>query len=52
MNLDVQETQQRMNLAEALKYSLIVISSLPILAIYPFFQRFFIKGIMIGSVKG
>jgi|SRR5690554_1338532 len=39
-------------LAQSLKYSTIVISSLPILFIYPFFQRYFEKGMMIGSVKG
>lgn len=35
-----------------IKYSLIVISSVPILVIYPFLQRFFQKGVMIGAVKG
>jgi multiple sugar transport system permease protein/putative aldouronate transport system permease protein len=39
-------------MAELMKYSLIVISSAPIIAIYPFIQRFFIKGVMIGSLKG
>ena len=39
-------------LADLLKYSLIVISSAPILCIYPFFQKYFVKGIMIGSIKG
>ncbi len=39
-------------LSEILKYALIVVSSLPIIALYPFIQRFFIKGIMIGSIKG
>jgi multiple sugar transport system permease protein/putative aldouronate transport system permease protein len=39
-------------LADLLKYSLIVISSAPILCIYPFFQKYFVKGIMIGSLKG
>lgn len=35
-----------------LKYSLIVVSSVPIISIYPFLQRFFKKGVMIGAVKG
>jgi multiple sugar transport system permease protein/putative aldouronate transport system permease protein len=39
-------------LADLLKYSLIVISSAPILCIYPFFQQYFVKGVMVGSVKG
>ena len=41
--------QQR---AELLKYSLIVISSVPMMLIYPFVQKFFVKGVMVGSVKG
>jgi multiple sugar transport system permease protein/putative aldouronate transport system permease protein len=39
-------------LADLLKYSLIVIASAPILCIYPFFQKYFVKGVMIGSIKG
>lgn len=39
-------------LADLLKYSLIVISSAPILCIYPFFQKYFVRGVMIGSIKG
>lgn len=39
-------------LNELLKYSTIIVSSLPILLLYPFFQRFFEKGLMVGSIKG
>lgn len=39
-------------LAEALKYTTIVVSSLPILIVYPFFQKFFQKGVMVGGLKG
>ncbi|MBR4236493.1 MAG: carbohydrate ABC transporter permease [Clostridia bacterium] len=39
-------------LKEMMKYSLIIISSIPVLVIYPFVQKYFVKGVMIGSVKG
>lgn len=34
------------------RYSVIVVSSIPMLIIYPFVQRFFVKGVMIGAIKG
>lgn len=37
---------------ELMKYSLIIISSIPVLILYPFIQKHFTKGVMIGSVKG
>ena len=39
-------------LKEMMKYSLIIVSSIPVLIIYPFVQKYFVKGVMIGSVKG
>lgn len=39
-------------LAQTMKYSLILISSFPLLAIYPLVQKHFVKGVMIGAVKG
>ena len=39
-------------IAESIKYALIVVTTVPVLCIYPFLQRFFEKGVMIGSVKG
>jgi multiple sugar transport system permease protein/putative aldouronate transport system permease protein len=39
-------------MADLMKYALIIVATVPIVAIYPFVQRFFIKGVMIGSVKG
>ena len=39
-------------MAEVMKYALIFISAAPMLAAYPFVQKYFVKGVMIGSVKG
>jgi multiple sugar transport system permease protein/putative aldouronate transport system permease protein len=43
---------KKQGLAELLKYSLIIVSSLPIWCVYPFVQRYFVKGILVGSIKG
>jgi len=37
---------------DLLKYALIVVASVPIICIYPFIQKYFVKGVMIGSIKG
>lgn len=39
-------------MSELLKYSLIVVTSVPVMLIYPFIQKYFIQGVMIGSIKG
>lgn len=49
---DVDAMLRYQGLAELLKYSLIVVASVPVLIIYPFVQKYFIKGIMIGAIKG
>lgn len=38
--------------SETLKYAVIVVATLPILCVYPFLQKYFVKGVMIGAVKG
>ena len=38
--------------AETIKYATMVVSTVPVLCIYPFIQKYFVKGVMIGSVKG
>ena len=52
MIADIQSTAEMAKVAELLKYATIVVSSLPLLIMYPFFQKYFDKGIMVGSVKG
>lgn len=44
-----QEQQKKM---ELMKYGIIIVSSLPMLILYPFLQRFFVKGALVGSLKG
>lgn len=38
--------------ADVIKYALIVVSTIPVMIIYPFVQKYFVKGVMIGSIKG
>ena len=52
MIADIQSSAAMAKIAQLLKYSTIVVSSLPLLVMYPFFQKYFDKGIMAGSVKG
>lgn len=52
MVADIQSAAEMSKLAELLKYSTIVVSSLPLLLMYPFFQKYFDGGIMVGSIKG
>jgi putative aldouronate transport system permease protein len=42
----------RENLSESIKYAIIVVSTVPVVLAYPFMQRYFVKGVMIGAIKG
>ncbi len=50
--MDEEMLAQIQNLQEVLKYAIIVVSTVPLMCIYPFVQKYFVKGVMIGSVKG
>jgi len=53
--MDIEAMEALMQLTEAafvIKYALIVVSVVPVIAIYPFVQKYFIQGVMIGSIKG
>ena len=52
LTIDPELAVARQGMADLLKYSLIVVSTAPILCLYPFVQRYFIKGVMVGSLKG
>ncbi len=51
MTGDIQTQLMRENLADLLKYALIVVASIPLLVAYPFVQKHFVKGALIGSLK-
>lgn len=46
------DVAQQAMLVESMKYAVIIVSTLPIMCLYPFVQKYFVKGIMIGSIKG
>jgi multiple sugar transport system permease protein/putative aldouronate transport system permease protein len=50
--LDPEAQEAMQGMQDLLKYSLIVVSTVPILCIYPFLQKYFAKGVMVGSLKG
>ena len=49
---DIMEMQHQAFLVTTMKYAIIFIACLPMLVLYPFVQKYFVKGVMIGSVKG
>lgn len=52
LNAAAAENDQVNQFAESIKYSTIVLTTLPVLCIYPFLQKYFVKGVMVGAVKG
>ncbi|MNH88887.1 Lactose transport system permease protein LacG [compost metagenome] len=52
MMVDVESYSAKLRVTELIKYGVIIVASLPLLILYPFLQRYFVKGAMIGSIKG
>ena len=52
MLIDPELMEAKQGIADLLKYSLIIVATVPILCFYPFIQKYFMKGVMIGSLKG
>lgn len=52
MNVNMAELVEKTKRADQLKFCVIILASLPVMVLYPFAQRFFTQGVMIGSIKG
>jgi putative aldouronate transport system permease protein len=51
-DLDAETVAARQRVADLLKYSSMIVASVPLLVIYPFLQKYFAQGVMVGSIKG
>lgn len=51
-SMTMETTVDGESFAEAVKYAVIVVATLPILCLYPFLQKYFVKGVLVGAVKG
>lgn len=49
---DPETILEQQRIANIIKYAVMIVSAAPLLIVYPFLQRFFLKGVMIGSIKG
>ena len=48
----IETMAEQAKIAESIKYCIIIVASLPVLIVYPFIQKYFSKGIMLGAIKG
>jgi len=51
-NVDLEKIVEQIRKTQLLKYAVVIVSSIPMILMYPVIQRYFIKGIMLGAVKG
>lgn len=49
---DARAAQDQMRIADSIRYGSIIVASAPVLILYPFLQRYFVQGVMIGAIKG
>ncbi|MDD6882137.1 MAG: carbohydrate ABC transporter permease, partial [Eubacteriales bacterium] len=47
----IQAWLQRLELKESMKFGVVIVASVPVLALYPFLQKYFVKGMMVGAIK-
>ncbi|OPH50584.1 ABC transporter permease [Paenibacillus ferrarius] len=52
LNASMIDQDQMMQLAEPIKMAMVIVATVPIVLVYPFLQKYFVKGVMIGSIKG
>ena len=52
LNAAAAENDQTNQFAESIKYATIILTTVPVLCIYPYLQKYFVKGVMVGAVKG
>jgi len=50
--MDVEDQIRLQNLQELMRYAIIIVATVPVLLIYPFVQKYFVRGVMIGAIKG
>ena len=48
----IQQSTDQDQIAETIKYAVIVVATAPILCLYPFLQKYFVRGVLVGAVKG
>jgi putative aldouronate transport system permease protein len=51
-SVDIRDDEELRRYADLLKYSIIIVATLPVMCFYPFLQKYFTKGIMVGAIKG
>ena len=51
-DISASSVQEEQYIAQLIRYGVMIVSTVPMMILYPFIQKYFVKGVMIGSVKG